>query len=84
MVPICRPDANGNCKRCGLPIGRKEIRFCGTQESTTAKAKLGDRVEKVFKAVGIPTCGGCAKRKAALNKVSDWWRGESTPARQSK
>jgi hypothetical protein len=30
---------------------------------------LGDVVKKVTAAVGIRTCGGCARRAAALNRV---------------
>lgn len=56
-----------------------------------ADKKLGDKVEAVLESIGItpdrytkakelfglpPTCG-CSKRKEWLNKVSDWWRGES-------
>lgn len=32
---------------------------------------LGDAVSAVTKAVGIRECGGCAKRKEALNRLSD-------------
>jgi hypothetical protein len=37
-----------------------------------------DLVAGVLKKFGLPC--GCAKRKAWLNKVSDWWRRETTPA----
>lgn len=51
---------------------------------------LGDYTERLLASIGVtkdryvalkekfglaPTCG-CADRKAWLNKVSDWWRGE--------
>ncbi len=51
---------------------------------------LGDWVERQLKKIGVtedrwgeakamvgldPSCG-CATRRAWLNKVSDWWRGE--------
>jgi hypothetical protein len=32
-------------------------------------AKAGDLVAKVTSALGIPTCGACAKRQAAMNQV---------------
>lgn len=61
--------------------------------ATEAKPRpgLGDYVESLLKSVGVtedrykhakelfglpPTCH-CADRKAWLNKVSDWWRGET-------
>lgn len=31
--------------------------------------QLGEAVAKVTKFVGIPECGGCGKRRKALNKV---------------
>jgi hypothetical protein len=55
------------------------------------KPGAGDKLESALAALGItperyvavkelfglpPTCG-CAKRKAWLNSVSDWWRGEN-------
>lgn len=30
---------------------------------------LGDRIARVTAAAGIPSCGGCKKRQAALNKA---------------
>lgn len=39
------------------------------------KYQLGSKVEKITKAAGIKTCGGCAKRKA-------WLNGEDPPAAQ--
>jgi len=34
---------------------------------------LGDTVAAVTTAAGIKPCGGCAKRKAALNKATPGW-----------
>jgi len=34
---------------------------------------LGDTVAAVTTAAGIKPCGGCAKRKAALNKATPAW-----------
>jgi hypothetical protein len=58
---------------------------------------LGDWTERMLASIGItkeryvaakqlfglaPTCN-CAKRKAWLNRVSDWWRGESSSGRRA-
>jgi len=34
--------------------------------------KIGDKVKKVTDALGIPQCGGCKERQAALNRLGDW------------
>ena len=36
---------------------------------------LGNRIAALTTALGIPPCGGCAKRKAWLNKAHLWLRG---------
>lgn len=37
---------------------------------------LGDRIEQLAKAIGIPTCGGCEARKQWLNRAHAWLIGE--------
>jgi len=37
------------------------------------KPGLGDVVARATTAVGIKPCGGCAKRKAAMNKATPNW-----------
>jgi len=34
---------------------------------------LGDLVKKITKAVGVSPCGGCEKRRKALNKFTVKW-----------
>ena len=36
---------------------------------------LGDAVAAATNAVGIKTCGGCARRQAAMNKATPGWVG---------
>ena len=33
---------------------------------------LGDRIEQLTKAIGLPTCAGCAARKEWINKAHAW------------
>ena len=35
---------------------------------------LGDSIAKVFKSLKLKECGGCAKRKAALNRLIPYKR----------
>ncbi len=79
-MSLCRFEKIGSvmaCPACGqsvpildpsLPADRY---FANCQKG--GPMKLGDRIEQLAQAVGIPTCGGCEARKAALNKLSDWW-----------
>lgn len=39
---------------------------------------LGDVISKVTKAVGIRECGGCKKRREALNRMVPFGRSEPT------
>ena len=34
---------------------------------------IGDRIESLTKKLGIPTCGGCRKRKKQANEVHAAW-----------
>jgi hypothetical protein len=51
-----------------LPNG--ELEFVGKSEVTPG---IGDVVAAATTAVGVKPCGGCAKRKAALNKATPRW-----------
>jgi len=51
-----------------LPDG--ELELVGKSEVTLG---LGDVVAGATTAVGIKPCGGCAKRKAAMNKATPNW-----------
>lgn len=42
--------------------------------------KLGDGIEAVTKRLGIPTCGGCGRRKALANQVTFKGSGSETLA----
>ena len=45
---------------------------CNSCESYEGPSRgLGDRVANLTKAVGIKPCGGCQKRREALNKMTD-------------
>jgi hypothetical protein len=35
---------------------------------------IGNRLESLFKAVGVPPCGGCEKRRDWLNRAHAWVR----------
>jgi len=51
-----------------LPDG--ELELVGKSEITPG---IGDVVAGATTAVGVKPCGGCAKRKAALNKATPNW-----------
>jgi len=51
-----------------LPDG--ELELVGKSEVTPG---IGDVVAGATTAVGIKPCGGCAKRKAAMNKATPNW-----------
>jgi len=40
---------------------------------------MGDVVQAMTKAVGIRTCGGCAKRREALNRMIPFGQKETSP-----
>jgi len=35
---------------------------------------IGDRLERLLKAIGLPPCAGCASRRDWLNKAHAWLR----------
>ncbi len=51
-----------------LPDG--ELEFVGKSEVAPG---IGDVVAAATTAVGVKPCGGCAKRKATLNKATPGW-----------
>ena len=44
------------------------VRLPGFIADTEAQVGLGDVIKRATAAVGIPPCGGCARRAAALNR----------------
>ena len=62
------------CEQCGLTADLAPEDFpmhCvggGRYEGGKSRG-LGDTVAKITKAVGIKPCGGCAKRRKAMNKI---------------
>jgi len=63
------------CNNCGKYKRRPTIRNC------PATNGLGEKIAKVTKALKIPECGGCKKRRQALNrmgeKVKQWVKNEN-------
>lgn len=68
-----------------------ESREPRAESQTNSQSGLGDQLEKLLAGMGItqdryiavkekfglPSGCGCSARKEWLNKVSDWWRGET-------
>ena len=53
---------------CSLPV---LIDCCVTCIAYEGKDRgLGDTIKRATKALGIPTCGKCQKRREALNKLT--------------
>lgn len=80
---ICKAGPHGKYAR----TNRKIIREPGLGDAIAkALAKMGiteSRVREVKRLFGLPPTCGCQRRKAWLNRVSEWWRGESTTANQA-
>ena len=62
------------CDKCGLTANLSPDDFplacsCGARHELGKSRGLGDTIAKLTKAVGIRQCGGCAKRRKALNKI---------------
>ena len=57
----------------GVHFGRRECRTCQAGKVPGGPPPtfrgLGDVVAAITRAVRIPSCGGCKKRQAALNKL---------------
>lgn len=52
------------CPNCGTTKARLTKRNCPASDA------LGERVAAITKAVGIKPCGGCQKRREALNRAT--------------
>jgi hypothetical protein len=52
------------CVNCGKSKRVETLRHC------PASNGLGERVAAVTKALNIPECGGCKKRRERLNRLS--------------
>jgi hypothetical protein len=52
------------CVNCGKVKPVETLRHC------PATNGLGEKIAKVTKALKIPECGGCKKRREALNRMS--------------
>lgn len=76
------------CSKCNRTFTHVDGSECSVSEDNPG---LGDRVELLLSSLGVteesyaaakakfglpPNCG-CAARKRWLNKVSEWWRGQS-------
>src|SRR5574342_926506 len=42
-----------------------------------APTLLGNQLERLFKAVGFPPCGGCERRRDWINAAHAWLRGDA-------
>lgn len=61
------------------PITRKQQGWGDYTEALLKKIGVTeDRYKAAKEAVGLAPKCNCDKRKAWLNKVSEWWRGESS------
>jgi len=60
------------CINCEHTKKRSSIRNCDASDG------WGEKVAKLTKMVGIKPCGGCSKRRAALNRFSTR-RNKKTP-----
>lgn len=60
----------GASRANGPPNGRRSgMDASGAAIPVGSGIKAGDLVQKVTSVLGIPTCGGCAKRREAMNRV---------------
>jgi hypothetical protein len=55
----------GTCRGCPLSTGSE-----GWPPTLLQRVRLGDKVEAAAKALGIPPCKGCKRRKDLLNGES--------------
>lgn len=82
-------DGKYRCSKCGHVKRKKTLRICDPERDKANRLRLGDRVERMFKRVGItpdkykaakaavglpPTCK-CPQIKEWLNNASEWWNG---------
>ena len=54
-----------------------EARVQVAQQAEASGILLGDMIAEMTKAVGVPPCGGCEKRREWLNRLHAWLRGPS-------
>jgi len=70
---LCRDRDRGRAFRFGVlerqGIKSVEIDFECPKGKPWKSRGLGDTIAKLTSKVGIKPCGGCAKRKAALNNI---------------
>lgn len=62
---------------CGRGTGPDVPPEIAVAVATAAESRgmlLGDMVKALTDAIGIPTCGGCDKRREWLNKAHAWLR----------
>lgn len=67
-----------NCIAAGdaPPPFPKEVMKAAALRAEERGVLLGDLIAEMTRAVGIPTCGGCEKRRQWLNRVHAWLRGD--------
>lgn len=71
------------CEHCGFSADLAPEHFpltcaCGAKYQSRSARGLGDIVAKVTKAVGLRTCGGCERRRKALNKMFNFGDGDKS------
>lgn len=68
-TPVVEHDACEACVTEARALGAKLHHARYLAPPAPAETKAGDFVASVTKALGIPECGGCGKRRAAMNAV---------------
>ena len=67
----CLHASQGICRHAKLPQLPAEPSRCGPCPHYRGPMRgLGDAVAAVTKAVGVAPCGGCLKRRQALNEIA--------------
>jgi hypothetical protein len=54
------------CKNCGFVSQTDQIEFDCPPDRTL----IGNRIEALTKAIGIPACGGCAERRVSVPRTT--------------
>lgn len=62
------------CPHCGVH-NHCQAAVCASCRRRLGGVGLGDVVHGATRRLGIPHCDGCARRKAALNRVRIPWSG---------
>lgn len=71
IYAVSTADGAGKCslKLCDQP---KLADCCGScAEYTGPNRGLGDQLKQVTSAIGLKTCGGCQRRREAMNRWSE-------------